>query len=685
MSNESAPAPKKVLRHDIEALRTLAITLVVGYHLWPQIVSGGFVGVDVFLVISGFLITSHILREIELSRFSIVDFWAKRVRRLIPASFLVLVCTAVAVILIVPISKWAQWLTEIQASILYIENWKLASDSVDYLASANAASPVQHFWSLSVEEQFYLVWPILVAVVYLVTSQSAVQIRRRALFVVFTFVTVSSLIYSIFLTSTDLAVAYFATPVRAWEFGAGALIAFAPKWKHRLLTPALALVGILAIALSGYFFSFSLPFPGSWALIPVLGAVTFIWAADNSDWVGKLFAFRPIHWVGDKSYSIYLWHWPLIILAPYLLGAELDNWNRIGIVLLTLALAWLSAEFVEKKFMSSGLKPNLRPRTIFVSLGLVTALIVGSLSYAIAEADKKIAAAIIDSDEQVNKLDACFGAAARAPGSEPCLNPEIKGIFPMLDAASEDDGKHLKVCGVMKREDSIPKVCKLGAEKSAIKIALIGDSHAGHYAGAFVDLAKKNKWEFDLYSKGGCPFSDTQRVHDAILRASCEIWVDKSKELLISSGYDLVVTSQVSGVEWEMRNGYTEQDSAMNGLISIWTSLNKAGLPVIVIKDNPRPIARVIDCLRFKSQEECQAPRSNSFLFDPQIGAAKALENKAVSLIDFDEIYCDAQNCFPVIGNVIVYRDANHLTNTFTKTLAQYIKPAILRALAIKW
>lgn len=685
MQNETAPAPKKLLRHDIEALRTLAITLVVGYHLWPQFVSGGFVGVDVFLVISGFLITMHILHEIELARFSLVDFWTRRVRRLIPASFLVLVCTAVAVIIIVPISKWSQWLTEIQASVLYIENWKLASDSVDYLASDNAASPVQHFWSLSVEEQFYLVWPVLVAVVYLITSKSVVQIRRRALFFVFALVTVLSLIYSVLLTNTDPAVAYFSTPVRAWEFGAGALIAFAPKWKHRLLTPTIAILGCLAIVLSGYFFSFSLPFPGSWALIPVLGAVAFIWAADNSDWVGKLFAFSPMHWVGDKSYSIYLWHWPLIILAPYLLGADLDNWNRIGIVLVTLVLAWFSAELVEKKFMSSGWKPNLRPRTVFVSLGLLTALIVGSLSYAISEADKKIAAAIIDSNEQVSKLEACFGAAARPPGSKPCSNPKITGIFPSLDAAFEDDGKHLKLCGVMKREDSIPKVCKLGVEKSAIKIALIGDSHAGHYAGAFVDLAKKNKWEFDLFSKGGCPFSDTQRVHDAILRASCEIWVAKSKQLLISSGYDMVVTAQVSGVEWELSNGASEKESAENGLISIWTSLNQAGLPVIVIKDNPRPIAKVIDCLRFNSQKECQAPRSNSFLFDPQVGAVKALAGKAVTLINFDEIYCDAQTCFPVIGNVIVYRDANHLTNTFTKTLAQYIKPAILRALAIKW
>ena len=562
MPNIKVSASKKVLRYDIEALRTLAITLVVGYHLWPQSISGGFVGVDVFFVISGFLITAHILREIELGRFSVVTFWSRRVRRLIPASFLVLIATAIGVIFLVPISKWDQWLSEIQASVLYVENWKLASDSVDYLALSNSASPTQHFWSLSVEEQFYLVWPVLVALIYLVTVKVAAQIRRRALFVVFALVTSSSLVYSIYLTNIDPAVAYFSTPVRAWEYGAGALMAFAPTIRHRLLTPALAILGFIAIALSGYFYSSALPFPGSWALIPVLGTLAIIWSAANSGWVGKLFALTPLQWLGDKSYSIYLWHWPLIILGPYVLGSALDNWNRIGIVLITLVLAWFTAQFVEKKFMSSGLKPNLRPRTIFVSLGLVTALIVGSLSYAIAEADKKIAAAIIDSEEQVNKLEACFGAAARAPGAKPCSNPEIKGIFPELDAASHDDGAHLKLCGSMKREDSIPKVCKLGVQSSKTKIALIGDSHAGHYAGAFVDIAKKNKWELDLFWKGGCPFSDTQRVHDAILRTACEGWVTNSKQLITTSGYDLVVTAQASGVAWELTNGATETESA---------------------------------------------------------------------------------------------------------------------------
>lgn len=675
---------KKVYRTDIQALRTLAVSLVVIFHLWPYRLSGGFVGVDVFFVISGFLITSHILRDVEGERFSVVRFWAKRIRRLLPASFLVLIATAIAVVIYVPVSLWAQWLREIQASVLYVQNWKLAADSVDYLALANSASPTQHFWSLSVEEQFYFVWPILVAIGLLLTKKLAIQIRRRAIFAILALLTIGSLVYGIYLTATEPAIAYFSTPVRAWEFGAGALIAFAPALKHRYLSPGVALLGIAAITVSGYLFEASFPFPGTWALIPVLGTVAVIWAAADSGWLGKLFSFAPIQWFGEKSYSIYLWHWPLIILAPFALGRDSGTWDRIGILLTTVVLAWLTTKFIEKPFMATGLKPDLRPRTIFIYLGLASALIVGSLTYSAVESEKKIAAEIAASEEKAEEAIRCFGAAARAPGENPCSNPEIQGLFPSIDTAPQDRSINAKVCGSMKRDDAIPKVCKLGVEVSDIKIAMIGDSHMGHYVGAFVDLAKKNDWELELFWKGGCPFSDTQRVHDSILSSACESWVKESKRLITTSGYDLVVTSQASGVEWQLTNGSTQTKSAENGLISLWKTLNQAGLPVVAIKDNPRPISNFLKCLTDKSEAECLSPRKTAFKYDPQIGAAKAMQNEAVTLINFDDVFCDLENCFPVIGNVIVFRGDNHLTNTFTKTLAPYIEPYLLNALAAK-
>jgi peptidoglycan/LPS O-acetylase OafA/YrhL len=675
---------KPIYRSDIQALRTLAVSLVVVFHLWPYRLSGGFVGVDVFFVISGFLITSHILRDVESEKFSVVRFWAKRIRRLLPASFLVLIATAIAVVIYIPVSLWAQWLREIQASVLYIQNWKLAADAVDYLALANSASPTQHFWSLSVEEQFYFVWPILVAIGLLFTKKFAIQPRRRAIFVILASLSVGSLFYGIYLTATEPAIAYFSTPVRAWEFGAGALVAFAPSLKHRYLSPLVALLGIGSIIFTGFLFEASFPFPGAWALIPVLGTVAVIWAAANSGWLGKLFSLAPVQWFGEKSYSIYLWHWPLIILVPYMLGQESGTWQRVGILLTTVLLAWLTTNYIEKPFMASGLKPDLRPRTIFIYLGLASTLIVGFLSYSAAESEKKIAAEIAASEQKAQEIIPCFGAAARAPAAEPCSNPDIEGLFPSIDTAPQDRAINAKVCKGMNRDDAIPKVCKLGVKESDIKIAMIGDSHMGHYSGAITGLAKKHNWELELYYKGGCPFSDTQRVHDSILSSACEGWVQASKRLITESDYDLVITSQASGVEWQLNNGSTQTKSAENGLVSLWRTLNQAGLPVVAIKDNPRPITNFLKCLTDKSEAECLSSKKSAFKFDPQVGAVATMKSEAVMLINFDDVFCDAENCFPVIGNVIVFRGDNHLTNTFTKTLAPYIEPYLLKALGEK-
>jgi len=212
----------KVLRSDIQALRALAITTVVIFHLWPGRLPGGFVGVDVFFVISGFLITTHLLKSVENKTFKVANFWVRRVRRLLPASFTVLISTAIAVLVFVPVQLWLQWLKEIQASILYFENWILAIDAVDYLALSNEASTTQHFWSLSVEEQFYIVWPLLIAVALLFVRKRSPQVQRISMLAILVLITLSSLIYGIYLTQAEPAIAYFSTPVRAWEFGAGA-------------------------------------------------------------------------------------------------------------------------------------------------------------------------------------------------------------------------------------------------------------------------------------------------------------------------------------------------------------------------------------------------------------------------------------------------------------------------------
>ncbi len=426
-------------RPDIQALRTVAVALVVVFHFWPKIVTGGFIGVDVFFVISGFLITGHILRDVERRQFSIVRFWARRVRRLLPASFMALAATAVFVVLFVPLSLWSQWLSEIIASVFYFENWVLAANAVDYLALSNSASPTQHFWSLGVEEQFYLIWPLLIALALVFTTNLSLRIRRRLMFAILAVITFGSFAYSILDTASEASVAYFSTPARAWEFGVGALIAFVPQITAKRLSPVLAIVGFAAILAAGLCFTTKTIFPGYSALVPVLGAAVAILASANSGGIGKVLGFRPIQFIGDHSYSIYLWHWPILILAPFALHeVTLSNKVKLALVALSIAMAYLSVRFIERPLMSNGVKPNLRPRVVFATVLVASLAIGGSSFYAMQQAASPIAKNLTEANQLAKEMPKCFGALAMQSPTIGCTNAKLTSVYPSLDAAESD-------------------------------------------------------------------------------------------------------------------------------------------------------------------------------------------------------------------------------------------------------
>src|SRR3954469_4412246 len=267
---EDAPTGRrargKPVRAEIQALRALAVALVVVCHSWPHVLPGGFVGVDVFFVISGYLITAQLLAEVRRrGTVSLTGFWARRARRILPAALLVLAGCALATVAWVPQNHWQQFLDEIRASTAYVENWQLAHTATDYFANAaSVQSPVQHYWSLSAEEQFYLVWPVLIGLTVLVGRRYSLAIAMGGL-------GLASLAYSIYDTHANPAAAYFITPTRAWEFAAGGLLALAPAIKRG--SPPLSWLGLAAIAAGAVLYSSETPFPGYAAALPVLGAV----------------------------------------------------------------------------------------------------------------------------------------------------------------------------------------------------------------------------------------------------------------------------------------------------------------------------------------------------------------------------------------------------------------------------
>ena len=494
-------------------------------------------------------------------------------------------------------------------------------------------------------------------------------------------ITLSSLIYGIYLTQAEPAIAYFSTPVRAWEFGAGALIAFAPAIKNKVVASITSLIGLVLIGYASFTFTSALPFPGVWALVPVLGAVAVIVGSANSGLLGKVFEFKPFQWVGERSYSIYLWHWPIIILLPYAIGAELNTETKLAAFALTLVLATLTTAFIEKPFLPGGSIPKFQPITVFSSLIVISGIMVGSLAVGIAQANAIIAKEKKKTDDIVNGSLDCFGAGARAPGKAPCLDPDLKGLYPSLATAAADN-YWPENCVVTNREDVEPIGCEVGNANSNTRIALVGDSHAKHYAAAFVDLAKKNNWSVEIFVKGGCPFSTAERSRDdTVLTKACSVYVQNMQKIITEEQYDLVITSQKNGVEW-ITKGKSQEETAISGLEEAWSTVIDQGIPVLAIKDSPMPIAKVIRCLEINAPKDCTLPRTEAFLFDPQIQAVERLNNELVTLVKFDDVYCDKTKCFSVIGIAIVYRDANHLTSTFTRTLARFLSPSIQSALA---
>lgn len=688
MTTGAPTTSKKHLRTDIQAFRALAVLSVVIFHLWPNRLPGGFVGVDVFFVISGFLITQHLLRDVANNTFSVVTFWARRIRRLLPASLTVLVLTAMAIFLVAPRDLWPIWISEVGASAAYFENWTLANNAVDYLAADNAASPTQHFWSLSVEEQFYFTLPILIWLLVISLRRKTAANISTAISILLAVIVVLSLIGGIYLTYAEPVSSYFFTQVRAWQFAAGALLASAWAYvpKSRKYKLASLVLGLVLIVASAFLLDGSMAYPGFWAIIPTAGAALALSSDLKDGPLSRFMAWRPIQFVGDVSYSIYLWHWPLIILLPFVIG-DLTTLAKLAIIAVSLGLAALSQKYIEQPFIQRGRREGARNRTAIAGMAVACGALLASSMAVSAQADSDIRVELAEQQQIAKSGLDCLGAASRAPDGIACVNPDLaKLLLPSVDLASKDSPTQLlpKSCQGTKASESVPKPCNLTGKNSDIKIALIGDSHSAQFMAPLQSLATKNNWQVVSYSKGGCPLSYAERTHDSVLKAACKKWVKAAVKQLTTQGFDLVVTSQVSGTEWasgKVKPATYSQD----GLVKMWKELNSASVPVLVIKDNPRPIKASVLCInknKFDNFAACQNPKKTAMLADPQPSAVAKLNSPMTRLVDFTNVYCDSSKCDAVIGGVIVNRDENHLTNTFSLTLAPYIESEIQKSLS---
>ncbi|MCL7714942.1 acyltransferase family protein [Stenotrophomonas mori] len=651
----SAPPENARLRQDIQGLRGVAVGLVLLFHVWPRLLPGGYVGVDVFFVISGYLITSLLLREAAATGgIDFATFYLRRARRLLPAATLVLAVVVLTTPLLLPAHRWAETAAEVVASATYVENWWLAHAAVDYLSAENAASPVQHYWSLSIEEQFYIVWPALIALASLVAARLRLGANRVVRAVVVAVVGVS-LLLSIQTTRAEPAQAYFFSHARVWELAIGAALAAWPRALPRPIAGWLGLAGIVAILYAAITFSAATPFPGYMALLPVLGAAAVLAAgADGGGY--RVLAIRPLTFVGDISYSLYLWHWPLIVFHAAYSGREPGLWSGLALVVVAVGLAWVSKRQVEDRFRH--VREGGRG---VVKLVAAAAIPVG------------LALALLGYIHAAGRVDATTHPGARV--LDGVQAPEGKGYAPALEAlgldraAAYDNGCHLSFAG------DEPVACRFGDPSGALKVWVVGDSHAVNWLPAIEEIAKRRQWNVSSYTKSSCGWMPVMTRRDGQPYRECRAWGQRLFALLEQERPDVVIVSQMYSHRTHARNG-GKAPSVPAALRRTWSRIEASGAQVVVIADTPRWARDPGQCLA--RDAGCALPLRQLAHRDPQLSALR--KAPTVGLVDMTDTVCPDARCPVVIGNVVVWRDRHHLTASYARSAADILERRLTAA-----
>ncbi|MGE2689018.1 acyltransferase family protein [Mycolicibacterium pulveris] len=701
-------------RADIEGLRAVAVLAVVLFHADVPGLDGGFIGVDVFFVISGFLITGMLWREVNASgTVRLGRFYGARARRLLPASAAVAIVTMIGAAVLLPPLQSAPVFDDGVASALYVGNIWLFLAKADYF-SPDTPSPFLHYWSLAVEEQFYLVWPILlIGVAWLIRRRGRrvdthARSSHKPYLLVLVLIAVTSFAASLVLTYVMPMAAFFMMPTRAWQLALGGLLALTVAQWHRL-PPVLAMVGgwlgLGVILLACTWFSPITPYPGTAALLPVVGAVLIIGAgcAVPDRGVGRALSLRPMRAVGRISYSWYLWHWPLLILAPAALGHPLGLTGRLAAVFISAGLAVLTLHLIENPVRFAPPIQQSAARSIALgAAATVVAVVVG-------------VALIHFTPQPVGRGPAVPTLSVRAMPAPPGAHPDLydaavrdalaqvqaavaasadrnsvpSNLAPALaDARAEQTAFLLGGCMRLIVEVGHPE-CTSGDTSSTTTVALVGDSNAAMWNSAFQQLAAQRHWRLETLTKAGCPLLD-QPIFEARLNreyTECQQWrgqiIDRLRiERLRAERPRLIVLSMSR--QYNIENGFPSYGPAwFDSLTRLVRELRDIAPHVLVLGPIPDPGSDVPVCLSAHLDDvvACSPPRSTAVNAEGIAAETAAITAAGGQYADLTDMFCTTDRCPVIVGNTLLYMDKSHLTLEYTRQVAPVIGALVDRAL----
>lgn len=661
---------------EIQGLRAIAVLLVLVYHIQPSLVPGGYIGVDVFFVISGFIITKLLFEEVNRTKsVQLLRFFSRRIFRLLPSALIVLMFVALLMPLI-PIANWDVTVYQLVASVFYIQNWYMAWSAVDYLGGDVYASPLKHFWTLSVEEQFYILWPLIMAfcafVVYRVKRNYFVAIALVSLGLMF-----ASACYSYWYTQYNPNSAYFSTLTRAWQFLLGAVCAIfitEKQWTfNKISAQGLCGVGLALIAYAAFSFSGSTIFPGTAAWLPSLGAAFVVFssagrASDSGLGIFSAFLSNSMAvFIGRISYSLYLWHWPIIFLCFSLLNLEVTLLTALTVAFLSILISSLTTIFFEEPLRKWGTHAS-RSKSVAFSVPLVSIATITMIAF--------VSIVILYGKQPATSRDANL-ARVSLPDFDSSMN--IDDLVPHPLVARQDNPIVYRTKCHQNQKGVEPLFCDFGNEDADKLIVLTGDSHAASFMPALEGLVQRNnEYRLRVVTKSACSLVAATMSSRGKEYAACSTWNKKVLEEMLGWNPNIVITTQSQRAQaWGAKDETDNTRLIANGLALVWKALQERGAKVIAIADVPIHSVDIPECLTSPgaSLDGCSSKRTDAFVNPDILEHAAAIAG--VTLLDFTHIFCDDVKCPPNRGELLMWRDHHHLTATFSSLLSKQLADAL--------